>query len=69
MPVVVLGLSTTFLGFVTQILCIFLLKAVITGKRLGHGRRKGTGEHARFSVQRAGEAAGRTEDPCLGHAG
>lgn len=46
MPVVVLGLCTTFLEFLTQFFAFFPLKAVSTGERLGHGRRKGTGEHA-----------------------
>lgn len=56
-------------GVCNTVLRIFLLKAVSTGKRLGHSRRKGAGEHTRFSVQRAGEAAGGAEDPCFGHAG
>lgn len=69
MPLVVLGLRTTFLGFVTQFFAFFLLKAVNIGKPLGQGRRKGSGEHIWFPVQRAAEAARGTEDPCFCYAG
>lgn len=63
------GTSYNVFGVCYTILYIFLLQVVSTGKRLGHGRRKDTGEHAWFSGQRAGEAARRTEDPCFDHAG
>lgn len=69
MPLVVLGLRTTFLGFVTQFFAFFLPKAVNIGKPLGQGRRKGSGEHIWFPVQRAAEAARGTEDPCFCYAG
>lgn len=56
-------------GARNTILCIFYFKAVIHGKPLGQGRRKGIGEHVRFPVQRAVEAARGTEDPRFRHAG